>query len=408
MKVVVLGAGPAGCAAAHFLRQKGITDITLVDSGDIGGCARTRVYEGIPYEFGPQIMFTDKDYLKGIFEQWLTQHTPPSEDGEYHYVVSVDGTLEDPHDFPLTTANVLKLENREDVIWQLYNTSLSEPDYSNFENYAISRVGRSMYETYIKNYNRKAWQMDPKDMDTDWVHFRPLSLKQENSRFGGQWQGHPGNYNPMWHGMIEGISVTKGLAAVNSEGNWTVDGDPVEADLVVTTLSLSEDLDFVNTFMAFAVVESEDFVMPACFTTFPNTNTFVRALEYKQQYFVESPYSLLSFDCPWTGSCDIDAFMEDVVSFCRSVLKKDPVETWYDNRENIYPLSTRANANLFDSCIDNLKHSNVVPIGRAGMHAYCSKDTVIRMGLEVAQYLDELRDPEQKIKRLWSMREDLH
>ena len=409
MKVVVLGGGPAGCSAAYFLRQKGLTDITIVETDDIGGCAKTCHYDGIPYEFGPQIMFTDKGYLQQIFERWLTQHKPPSYDGEYHYVVSVDGQLGDVHDFPLTTENVLKLPNPEDVIWELYNLNLDAPDYSNFENYAVSRVGRTMYETYIKNYNHKAWQMDPKDMDTDWVKFRPLSLRMGNSRFAGQWQGHPGDYTPMWQGMTEGITVVKGRAEVDAKGVWRVDGDMVEADLIVTTLSLSPDLEFVNTFMAFAVLESDDFVMPSCFTTFPNTYSFVRALEYRQQYYVDSRYTLLSFDCPWVGNCDTDSFMTDITDFCRSVLGKEVVETWYDNRINIiYPQSTRQNLQNFENCIAQTKSTNVVPIGRAGMHAYCSKDTVIRMGLEVAEHLDDLLDPARKVERLWKMREDLH
>ncbi len=42
MKVVILGAGPAGCSAAYELRAKGITDITIVERDALGGCAETR------------------------------------------------------------------------------------------------------------------------------------------------------------------------------------------------------------------------------------------------------------------------------------------------------------------------------------------------------------------------------
>jgi len=78
MKVVILGGGPAGCAAAHQLALKGVNDVTIVEREALGGCCRTQFYEGIPYEFGPQVMYTDEDRLRQVFESFLTQNTPPT------------------------------------------------------------------------------------------------------------------------------------------------------------------------------------------------------------------------------------------------------------------------------------------------------------------------------------------
>ncbi|MBI3318081.1 MAG: FAD-dependent oxidoreductase [Candidatus Omnitrophica bacterium] len=405
---IVVGGGPAGCAAAYYLKQKGLSDVTIIENSEVGGCARTRSYQGIPYEFGPQIMFTDKEHLRKIFETWLTQHKPPSPDGEYHYVVSVEGTIDDVHDFPITVKNILKLPNPEQAIWELYQIDPDKPDYTNFERYAVSRVGQTLYETYIKNYNRKAWQMDPREMDTDWVNFRPLTLKRVNSRFSGQWQGHPGDYNPMWRAMTQGVKVERGKARFDDELRCYINGSPLKADVMVSTIPISEELEFINTCLVFVAVKCDHFCMPACFTTFPNTYDFVRILEYKQQFFVESETSLLSFDFPWRRQCPLDKFVEEALWFCRNILKREPVEHWVDNRERIYPLATRKNLQLFQHKLEQTRHSNVIPIGRAGMHAYCSKDTAIRMGLETAQHLEELIHPEKKVNRLLEMRKDLH
>jgi UDP-galactopyranose mutase len=407
-KVVVLGGGPAGCSAAYFLRRRGFSDITIIENDSLGGCSRTRLYHRIPYEFGPQVMFTDKDYLREVFERWVVQHAPPSDDGEYHYLVSVDGTLDRLHDFPLTLRNIDLLPNKEQVVWELYHLELLNPDYSNFENYAISRVGRTMYETYIKNYNRKAWQMDPKDMDTDWVRFRPLSIKRTNTRFGSQWQGHPGDYNPMWEGMVEGVSVVAGNARIDDELNCIVDNDRIEADIIVSTLTLSDKLQFINTFILFLGLESPEFITPSCFTTFPNNYRFVRAFDFKQQFYVDTDCSLLSLEFPWVGECPVDEFIAEGLWFCRNILKREPVEHWYDNRTRVYPLATRGNTELFYSKLEELSGANIIPIGRQGMHAYCSKDTAIRMGMDTARYIEELTDSSRKTKRLYEMREDLH
>ena len=137
MKVIILGGGPAGCAAAYLLKNKGITDIDLVEKDKIGGCAYTRFYDSIPYEFGPQVLYTDEPEIQEIFERFVKNKKPPTEDGHYHPKLSVDGKIDNPQDFPSTTSNVLKLDNPLKAIYELYNLNLEKPDFSNFENYML-------------------------------------------------------------------------------------------------------------------------------------------------------------------------------------------------------------------------------------------------------------------------------
>jgi protoporphyrinogen oxidase len=73
---LILGAGPAGCAAAYYLKKKGVSDIRVVERSKVGGCAETRVYHGIPYEFGPQIMYTDENRLQKVFEELVFKADP--------------------------------------------------------------------------------------------------------------------------------------------------------------------------------------------------------------------------------------------------------------------------------------------------------------------------------------------
>jgi len=408
MKITILGAGPAGCAAAYFLRRRGFKDITIYEKEKIGGCAFTNFYNKIPYEFGPQVMFTDKEYLKLVFEQFLYCHPPPNAKKKYEYSVSIDGTIDDCHRFPVTMMNAFKFRNPIKVLCEMAGACCARPDYSNFENYCISRLGKTFYETYVRNYNRKAWQMDPKDMDTDWVHFRPLKLQLTSSRFGKQWQGHPGNYNPMWATMTEGVKLETGDVHVNGDLEYCINGSRLKTDLMITTISMSQDLEFVNTCLVYVALKSDTVVMPCAFTTFPNTYDFTRIFEYRQQFYVDSQCTLLSFDFPWKGEYKKDRYIEQALWFSKHMLKKEVAEHWIDNRTKIYPLSTRKNLNLFNELLKKTARGNIIPIGRAGSHAYVSKDTCIRMGMEVADHLDELTDPDKKVTRLLEIRKDLH
>jgi len=410
MKAMILGGGPAGCAAAYALRERGITDITVVEKDKLGGCSYTQKFDGIPYEFGPQIMYTDEERLRSVFEKWLRQTPPPTDDREYHPAVSVDGTLSDPHDFPITIKNVLKLPNPEKVIFELYQLNLDKPDFSNFEAYIVSRMGRTLYETYVENYNKKQWKIHPRDMDAEWARFRTLTLREKPDMFRGRWQGHPGDYNPMWSGMTQDVSVVTGLAEVSEDfQRVTVDGDPVDADLVVSTLPLSRQLGFINTFIVYVVVESEGYVMPSYATSFPNHYDFVRVMEFKQQYHVDSRFSVLDFEFPWVGECDEAKYLAEVAWFCKNVLGREIVEKWVWNKQRIYPVSTRDTLARVQSQLELAAKSKVVPLGRSGVHAYCSKDTCIRMAMTMSENLDALvsGDPGQKRAVLNQMREKL-
>ena len=408
MKIIILGGGPTGCAAAYFLQKKGNFDITIYEKAEIGGCARTSFYEKIPYEFGPQIMFTDREYLRCVFERFLTCYLPPNRFKKYKYAVDIAGMMKNFHNFPITFRDIFRFKNRAEIICELCRANLKRPDYSNFETYCISRTGKFLYEKFIKNYNKKAWQMNPCEMDCGWVHFRPIKVHLKAARFGDQWQGHPGNYNPMWEAMSANTCVKKINVDFGEDFEYFVDGERVEADLIITTIPLSKKLKFINTCIVYAALKSDLFVMPCATTTFPNNYDFTRVFEYKQQFFVASEYTVVSFEFPWKDECQKDHYLKQALWFCKNILKKEVKEWWVDNRETIYPLATRKNNDYFNQLIGVSASKNIIPLGRAGMHAYVSKDTCLRMGMETADYLDELMNPGKKVQRLASMRKNLH
>ena len=400
MKVAILGGGIAGCAAAYMLRQKGITDITIYEKENLGGCAFTQFYQQIPYEFGPQIMYTDEDRLRKVFELFLKQTPPPTPDKEYHPALSVDGTIQDPHDFPVTVSNVLKLPNPAKAIYELYKLNLDKPDFSNFENYIISRMGQTLYETYVKNYNLKQWKIHPKEMDAEWAKFRTLTLREKPDMFRGKWQGHPGTYNPLYAGLTQNITVTKGVAALSEDFQTvTVDGEPIGADLILSTLPLSSHLDFINTYIIFVGIQSSEHLMPSYATSFPNNYSFVRVMDYRQQYYVESEHSLLDFEFPWVSAPEEIKYHEEVDWFVKNILRRSANEKWIWSKEKLYPVSTKKNLDLVKHQLDLAAHSKVVPLGRLGVHAYCSKDTCIRMAMIIAEHLEILTSGNAEAKR---------
>ena len=70
-KVLIIGAGTAGCAAVHKLHETNEFEITIIDKADhLGAGVRTNFYGGHPYTFGPRHFFTQNkeiyQYLDSI------------------------------------------------------------------------------------------------------------------------------------------------------------------------------------------------------------------------------------------------------------------------------------------------------------------------------------------------------
>jgi len=396
MKIAIIGGGPAGCGTSFYLKDYNC-DVTIFEQHLLGGACRTEFYESIPFEFGPQILYTELDDIKQDFEIFVSAVRPPSEDGEYHPKVSIDGLLNDCHDFPLTLQNVLRHPETNKIINELYHVNLSNPDYSSLEGYLVSRVGRTLYETYMMNYNIKQWKIHPRDLDAQWATTRTLTLRERPDMFQGKWQGHPGDYNPLWEGLSANATIVKrSVDAVSSQDgfihDYMVDGSSIlsEYDAVISTLSPHKRLPSINFCIIYVSLRCETFLMPSYATSFPNNYSFVRIMEYKQQYYVDSEYTLLDFEFPWTeesGGYMIDSWINEVREFCSKIFLQQPLELFVRDSYRTYPLITSESLKLLDNTFERLSHTNIIPVGRAGIHSYISKDTCLYMGKTIASHI---------------------
>jgi UDP-galactopyranose mutase len=81
---------------------------------------------------------------------------------------------------------------------------------ANLEEKAISLVGRTMYEAFIKGYTAKQWQTDPRELPTDIITRLPVRLTFNDFYFADRFEGLPLlGYSGMFCGMLAtpGIEV---------------------------------------------------------------------------------------------------------------------------------------------------------------------------------------------------------
>ena len=61
----------------------------------------------------------------------------------------------------------------------------------NLEEKAISLIGRTLYEAFIKEYTQKQWGCDPKELPAEIITRLPVRTSYNNSYFADLWQGVP-------------------------------------------------------------------------------------------------------------------------------------------------------------------------------------------------------------------------
>jgi protoporphyrinogen oxidase len=167
LKVVVIGAGPAGLTAAYQLGKAGVTS-TIFESDDVvGGISRTVVRDGWRFDIGGHRFFTK---VRPVEDLWFE-------------ILGADDFLLRPRlsrifykgkmfDYPLRAKNALfglgLLEAVRCVGSYVWVRIHPPKDTSNFEGFVASRFGWRLYRTFFKTYTEKVWGMKATEIQADW------------------------------------------------------------------------------------------------------------------------------------------------------------------------------------------------------------------------------------------------
>ncbi|MGI5126705.1 UDP-galactopyranose mutase [Pseudonocardia sp. CA-107938] len=71
-------------------------------------------------------------------------------------------------------------------------------DVTNLEEKAISLIGRPLYEAFIKGYNVKQWQTDPRELDASIITRLPVRYTFDNRYFNDTYEGLPVDGYTAW------------------------------------------------------------------------------------------------------------------------------------------------------------------------------------------------------------------
>lgn len=365
-KAIVIGAGFSGCTAAFLLRKKGWS-VTVIETADyIGGGVRTFFYGGHPYTFGPRHFLSP---YKEAYD-FLVQYVPMRDIKKINYTyVEADQAY---YTYPIHEEDISKMPEAKQIERELANRP-EEFAGENFEEFWTHRVGETLYKKFVKEYNKKAWQLSS---NTEMNFGFEATVKRKPLESGDRYEfkGHyncypiaPDGYNRYFDIALEGCEVRLNTRITGfdlKKPSIRIGSEMLTCDALISTTSPDLLMDYQYGELKYVGREFHKIVLPVeyafpkdvYFIYYPNvTEAHTRVVEYKKFTQHKSPHTLLGIEIP-------------------------------SLKNKLYPTMIKSEVEKAERYIKALP-KNVYSIGRMGIYRYIDIDDIIIQSLEFVKKL---------------------
>ncbi len=259
MKVLILGAGPAGLTVANKLKKRtGNEFLVLEKEKYAGGLCRSETVDGYPLDIGGG-HFLDVRHPK--VNEFLFQFMPEEEWNLYdrkttlHVNGSVIGQPIEAHIWQM------RLEDQIEYLKSIAiaGCNLDKPMPEKFVDWIYWKLGKKIADDYMIPYNQKLFGSDLNQLGTYWleklpnVSFDETLLSCLTKKKYGEDPGHTKFYYPkrfgygeLWRRMAENIRghvvYNKAVCKIDFDRKTvtTKDGREYQADIIISTIPWME------------------------------------------------------------------------------------------------------------------------------------------------------------------------
>ena len=444
MKVLIIGAGPAGLSCGYELVKAGVEVEIYEASPFLGGMARSFDLWGQRVDMGPHRFFSREKHINEFFTTLVKEdYTILNRltriyyrNRFFHYPIKLFNVL---RNLPPTTIFM--------ILWEYLRVQIFPyKDPKTFEDWVSNRFGRKLFEIFFKHYSEKLWGISTSRIDADWAaqRIKSLSLWEAviNAIFGNKGDKHKTLLDQFAypnegtgtlyeraaefiraHGGKVNLEIPVKRVIQDEAGKVTgielKDGRIVTADRVVSTMPLTvmvkglkdvpadvisaaEKLYFRNTILAYLEVDSQDL--------FKDNWIYVHSPEVK--------HGRITNFRNWSKELNRD---KKTTILCMEFWAFDNDPIWKDNDENIaelakkeihqvklvppqtkilksyilrvpkcypvYETGYQVNLKKVENYLDTVE--NLLPIGRYGAFKYNNQDHSILMGILAADKITQ-------------------
>jgi protoporphyrinogen oxidase len=171
---VVVGAGPAGLAAARELAEHGLPSVVYERDDVVGGIARTVEHRGYRFDLGGHRFFTKVEEIRRLWHETLGEEfLLRSRLSRIHY----RGRF---FHYPLRPLNALAglgvVESAHVLGSYVHARMFPSRTETSFEQWVVNRFGRRLFEIFFETYTEKVWGIPCREISAEWAAQRIRNL----------------------------------------------------------------------------------------------------------------------------------------------------------------------------------------------------------------------------------------
>ena len=369
---LVAGAGLFGSVVAERLATQRGRKVLLIDRRNhIGGNCFSEIDRstGIEYHlYGTHIFHTSDPtvwkYVSGFTRLNRYRHRAKARyrDRVYPFPINLD-TINAFYSTRLTPSDV------ESFLKEKSGLDSGTPQ-SNFEQKAVSTVGRDLYNAFIKGYTKKHWARDPRELPAEIFERLPVYFDNSRGYYRARWEGVPiKGYKQLFERLLshENIQVETGVSFETIQDEVEVRHKIIYTGPIDRYFDYSLGrLEWRSLRFSTSVLKTEDFQSTAIMNYPEDHIPYTRVHEPKHLH-PERRHVLLRENT--------------------FIMHEYPCQ---NESEPYYPIRTEKNLKLLSRYQDmaNTEAPNVVFGGRLGTYAYLDMDQSIAAALSCARKLE--------------------
>jgi UDP-galactopyranose mutase len=353
---LIVGAGFAGSVLAERIAtQLGKTCLIVEKRDHIGGNAYDHYDTAgvLLHKYGPHYFRTNSQRVVDYLSQFTEWHSV-----EYKILSRTNGQF---WQFPINLNTFEQLIGHKSTSAEMeaqlaaWRVPIENP--RNSEEVIVSQVGWKLYEMFYKNYTRKQWRREPRDLDASVCGRIPIRTNRDDRYLSERFQALPAKgYTKMFEKMLADPKIEVRLQTDFREAQAQV-----SFDHLIFTGPIDEYFDHCFGPLPYrslrfeAETLSEEFFQPVMQVNYPNDHDFTRIVEIKHATGQKLPVTTIVREYP---------------------------EDFAPGREPYYPVPAPDAKALYSKYAERAALEKKVSfVGRLATYRYYNMDQIVGMAL---------------------------
>lgn len=351
---LIVGCGLYGIICARELTNSGFKCLIIDRREHIGGNCYTQNIDGINvHKYGAHIFHTSNidiwNYINkyGKFNNYINRPKLIYDDKLYSLPINL-----------FSLYQIYGCKTPKDAKEQIEKVRIKNGNPSNLEEWILDKVGKDIYEIFIKGYTIKQWNRDPKNLPISTIKRLPIRFNFNDNYFEDLYQGIPiGGYATLFKNLLQDIDVWLGVDYIKRREYLNN-----ICDRIIYSGSIDEffayrygRLEYRTVYFEDSKIDIEDYQGNAVINYSNMEIPYTRIIEHKHFEFLENSKTIITKEFP---------------------------EEWSIGKERMYPIEDIQNYNLFDR-YNRLceREKNIIFGGRLGDYKYYDMDKTIMQAL---------------------------